>query len=114
MCCYVGTTMWHTTKGPYKRTDISPFDQHVFGTFTHRRDGHFKAHADPGCVNNQDCGLRDLGACHGCDTEQECTDMGLSSTLFVTHHREYMNQKTYNAATGKYEQVRYHCKRDGP
>lgn len=55
----------------------------------------------------------DLGACHGCDTEQECRDMGLSTTLFVTHHRKNMAQRRYNMASGKYEQAKYHCKREG-
>ena len=62
----------------------------------------------------QNCGLVDLGACHGCDTEQECKDMGVSSTLFVTHERKYMHMKRWNGSKGRYEQAKYHCRREGP
>jgi hypothetical protein len=111
-CSAPPTQQWHNHK-TVDRTDINPHDTHVFGTFTKKRIGEFKVHVTPTCLNNQNCGLIDIGACHGCDTEQECKDMGLSSTLFVTHHRKYMHYQKYNAVTKQHEHVQYHCKREG-
>merc|ERR1712167_170177 len=37
----------------------------------------------------------------------------MSSTVFVTHHRNYMEQQSFNAITGKHEQVQYHCRKEG-
>jgi hypothetical protein len=111
-CATPPTKRWHNSK-TVDRDDINPYDTHVFGTFTKKRIGEFKIHVTPTCVNNQNCGLIDIGACHGCDTDQECKDMGISSTVFVTHHRQHMQMKHYNPITQKHEQVQYHCKREG-
>jgi hypothetical protein len=110
--------LWHTTAETTRKSgtgsdDISPYQTHGRNTITSYRDGEFKAHVTKSCVNNQNCGLIDLGACHGCDTQQECKDMGLSTTLFVTHHREYMGQQRFNTVSKAYEQAKYHCKREG-
>jgi hypothetical protein len=109
---------WQTSKTTKRASgtgadDVSPYQTHGRNTITHYREGDFHELATARCINNQNCGLVDLGACHGCDTEQECKDMGLSSTLFVTHHRKYMAQQRFNPALNKYEQAKYHCKREG-
>ena len=99
----------------HDRTDISAHDTTLYnphGTFRKHRSGHFVVQPTKDCINNQNCGLVDLGACHGCDTEQECKDMGVSSTLFVTHERKYMHMKRWNGSTGRYEQAHYHCRRE--
>jgi len=96
-----------------KAHEISPYQTHGRNTITHYREGDFVPHVTHTCLNNQNCGMVDLGACHGCDTEQECKDMGMSSTLFVTHHRKFMHQQKYNPTTGKHDQAQYHCKREG-
>jgi hypothetical protein len=111
-CAAPPTKRWHNVE-TVDRNDINPHDTHVFGTFTKKRIGSFKIHVTPTCVNNQNCGLIDIGACHGCDTEQECKDMGISSTVFVTHHRRHMQMQHYNPISQQHEQVQYHCKRDG-
>jgi len=105
---------WVTTK-TYKK-NLNPFDTTLYGTtFTHTREGGFERIPTPECVNNQNCGLHDGGACHGCDTEEECRDLGLSSTLFVTHHRKYMHMnKKFNWTTKQHDLARYHCRRVGP
>jgi hypothetical protein len=106
------TKQWHTT-GIVDR-GLSPFDTHSDPTSPTHRVGEFRdREPSTSCLNNQNCGLLDAGSCHDCDSMQECKDMGLSSTLFVTHHRKYMHQQKYNAASGKYEQVKYHCRREG-
>jgi hypothetical protein len=109
--------LWDTNKenGLHGYTDgaINPNDEWVHGQFMHRQEGQFVEHVTPACYNNQNCGLVDLGACHGCDTEEECADLGMSSTVFVTHHREYMDQQYFNASSGNHSQVQYHCRRDG-
>jgi len=81
--------------------------------YTHFGSGHWKPHLTADCINNQNCGLHDAQTCHDCDTEQECKDIGQSSTLFVTHHRKYMHLRKWNAGNAAWEQVRYHCKRVG-
>jgi hypothetical protein len=97
-----------------KADEISPYQTHGRNTITHFRTGSFaKPVVDKTCFNNQNCGLSDASACHGCDTEQECKDMGISSTLFVTHHRAHMKMTHFNRATGKHEQAQYHCRREG-
>jgi hypothetical protein len=96
-----------------KADEISPYQTHGRNTITHFRTGTFVPHVTHECINNQNCGMVDLGACHGCDTEQECKDMGMSSTVFVTHHRAHMGQQSFNPITGKHEQTRYHCRREG-
>jgi hypothetical protein len=101
--------LWQTSKPD----GLNPYDEWKYGTYEHRREGSFEPHVSKQCQNNQNCGLVDLGACHGCDTEQECADLGMSSTVFVTHHRKYMSQRSFNAVTGKHEQVQYHCRREG-
>jgi hypothetical protein len=89
----------------------------VFGAehqWTHERTGSFQAHVDQDCYNNQNCGLVDIGRCHDCDTEQECKDLGVSTTVFVTHHRKNMDaQGVWNHATGKRERLQHFCRRDG-
>merc|ERR1711881_40571 len=62
--------------------------------FEGERIGSFSARDS--CNIDQTCGLRDVGTCHDCDTEQECKDLGISSTLFVTPHREHMGQLVWN------------------
>ena len=102
-----------------------PHDTHTFTTghggahigmqFTKTAIGHWKPHVTQDCVNNQNCGLHDAQTCHDCDTEQECKDMGMSSTLFVTHHRKYMQMnKKVNWETKKHDRAQYHCRRVGP
>jgi hypothetical protein len=111
--------LWHTDTTTKRKVgsgsdgDIDAQQTHGRNTITHYRTGHFKVHLTNSCINNQNCGMVDLGACHGCDTQQECKDMGLSTTLFVTHHRKNMAQQRFNPANGKYEQAKYHCKREG-
>ena len=96
--------------------NLNPYDTTLYGTtFTKTREGHFERIPTPDCVNNQNCGLHDGGACHGCDSEEECRDLGLSSTLFVTHHRKYMqHNKKFNWETKQRDSARYHCRRVGP
>jgi hypothetical protein len=102
---------WQTT-AVHNRTDLPvPGADPGQHTFTQIAEGGFHPHITQDCINNQDCGMVDLGACHGCDSEQECKDMGLSSTVFVTHHREHMGQQKYDPATGTYQQAQYNCKR---
>merc|ERR1712167_555614 len=79
--------------------------------FEGERVGSFSARDS--CNIDQTCGLRDVGTCHDCDTEQECKDLGISSTLFVTHHREHMGQLVWNRKNESYQQVQYHCRRKG-
>jgi hypothetical protein len=110
-CSAPTDTTWHTTKVTDR--GLNPHDKPLYGTFHKERHGSFKPVVTEHCLNNQNCGLVDLGACHGCDTEQECKDMGISSTVFVTHHRKYMAQQKYNPVSGNYEQAQYHCKREG-
>jgi len=96
--------------------DINKHDTFLYnphGTFTKYRTGHFETPATMDCINNQNCGLVDLGSCHGCDTEEECRDVGVSSTLFVTHERLHMNLTRYDAATSSHSKATYHCKRVG-
>jgi hypothetical protein len=99
--------LWHTSKPK----GLNPNDDWKYGIYKHRREGSFEPHVSKTCRNNQDCGLVDLGACHGCDTEQECADLGMSSTVFVTHHREFMKQRSFNGTHHK--QVQYHCRKQG-
>jgi len=111
-CSEPPATKWHNTKVIDR--GLNEYDTTRYGRFDRTLQlGHFVPHLSQACINNQNCGLVDLGACHGCDTEQECKDMGLSSTVFVTHHRKNMAQQRYNPVSGKYEQAHYHCKRDG-
>jgi len=110
-CSAPTETQWHTDS--VEDVPINPHDEPLYWHFPQQRNGHFEPRVTPDCINNQNCGLIDMGACHECDTEQECKDMGVSSTLFVTHHRSNMEQMKYNPATGEHEHVQYHCKREG-
>merc|ERR1711871_1719169 len=111
-CGTAPATVWKNHKVVDR--NLNPYDDSVYGTWTHKRVGEFVPFVNKECVNNQDCGLLQAGACHGCDAKEECAAYGMSSTLFVTHKREFMHQKKYNPVTKKYEQARYHCRREGP
>ena len=68
----------------------------LYGTFERQRQDHFVPRVIQDCINNENCGMLKLGSCHGCDTADECRDMGISSTLFVTHERQYMHMQKSN------------------
>merc|ERR1712216_99554 len=109
--------IWQTTGK--EAIPYAPHGQHgnshaYSDQWTHKRTGFFRAKTSADCVMNQNCGLLDVGRCHDCDTEQECRDLGISSTVFVTHHRKYMNQPgVYDHISGKRKRLQYHCKKEG-
>jgi hypothetical protein len=109
--------LWATTKKPpahhphQKNVHVSSTGRKK-SVFSHTRQGAFES-VDQSCINNQDCGLNDVGHCHRCDTKQECKDLGFSSTLFVKNHRKYMHLTRFDTMTGQRKQVNYHCKRVG-
>jgi hypothetical protein len=106
-------TQWNTTGIVAK--DINPYDVHTASEhqWHTERTGSFVVTPTPTCVNNQNCGLIDIGRCHDCDTEQECKDLGISSTVFVTHHRKHMDLQHFDRASGTYRNVKYHCRKKG-
>jgi hypothetical protein len=105
--------VWNTTA--HKAKLINPLDKHAASKqqWHQERVGSFVVKADQMCVNNQNCGLIDIGRCHDCDTEQECKDLGISSTVFVTHHRKHMALQHFDRSSGTYRNVNYHCRKHG-
>ena len=100
-------TAWHASDTLDRTTDPLWNGKGFVG----ERVGGFKARDN--CLKTQSCGLADVGTCHDCDTEQECKDLGVSSTLFVTHHRKHMDKQVYNRSSGTYGQIQYHCRKKG-
>lgn len=108
VCAKQRTTSWKTTG----TKTVTLLD----GSTSTKRTGAFEAvptAADAKCIDNQDCGLQDYGSCHECDTEDECADMGVHKTIFVTHHRAYMDMHKYDHWTKTSGRIHYQCRREG-